>query len=321
MANRSGVTSSILACCAVVANGCDIVRDPMTLDVDDGPIAVHAMLADGERRIAVLVTRYESPGELDRTPRLVAVAGADVRVTGEGQTITLDSDRTAEGCIDVDPYGVNEVPAPLAPGCYTGRAEDAIVAGAQYELHISLDDGTIITGETEVPRPVTVRTPEAGARIEVRSIYPGDDPAPLYALAWSHVGPDRAVRLWLEVDYEDCQGPWTTENPDSSAFWGPAFGPSEGIDLTGRDSADVGGWYLACNGPTPDEIDGALRFAVFDLAYARYLDTLAQSTSIALPEASLGVSGAAGVFAAAATTRVPVRLILSCPLDLCPWSD
>lgn len=326
MAIRSGVTSprvrrALLACLAVAAGGCDLVRDPTAIDVDDGPIAVHAMLVAGERRIAVLVTRYESGEEFGRTHRLVPVPGADVRVTGADQTITLDVDGTAESCIDNGAYGVTEVPASLASGCYTGWAEDAVVAGAQYALHISLSDGTIVTGEAEVPLPVTVRTPEAGARIEVRSGYPESDTAPPHPLAWSHAGPDRAVRLWLEVDLENCQGPWTTQEPESGGLRHPAFGFPRAIDLTGRDSAEVGGWFLSCNGPPPDEVDGTLQLAVFDLAYAEYLDTLARSESIALADASIGVSGAVGVFAAAAITRVPVRVIIRCPTRACPWPD
>lgn len=326
MAIRSGVTSrplqrTLLACFAVATTGCDLVRDPAAFDVDDGPIALHAILVAGQRQIAVLVTRYESGGGFDQPAPLVAVPGATVRVTGAGQTVVLDADGTVEGCIEEDAYFGLEVPASLAPGCYTGRAEDAIAAGGQYALHISLDDGTIVTGEANVPLPVTVRTPEAGARIEIRSAFTESDVAPRQPFAWSDAGPDRAVWLWLEIDYENCQGPWTMQEPERSGFFDPAFGSLRAVDLTGRDSAEVGGWYLGCNGPPPDEIDGALRLAVFDVGYARYLDTLARSESIALADAALGVNGAVGVFTAAAVTRVPVRLIVRCPMDSCPWPD
>lgn len=336
---RRSLRHALVACCLLGAGGCEIIRDPTAIVVDDGPVAVHAMLVAGERRVAVLVTRYESvdqaSGMFGPAYRLVPVAGADVRVASGGRSITLAAGAADEDCFTLGDPIVTETPDSLAPGCYTG-ATDAIVPGAQYQLNITLPDGTAVTGEAEVPAPVVVRTPNPGATIEVRTWYDPADLAPPHPLAWTGTQPDHALKLRLEADtefldpgtfgLEGCRRAWTPQEldvglqePQAQVGFVPGLFDRvmlSSIDLTARDSADIDGWYLFCDGPLPTELDGTLQLAVFDLEYALYLDRLARSESILLEDASAGVSGAVGVFTATAITRLPVRLLV--PPDSAP---
>lgn len=284
----------------ILIGGCELAREPTPFEIDDEAVAVHAMLVAGEPRIAILVTRFEPPYQQGGNPRLLPVAGADVHVTGAGHTVTPVGDQPTEDCLDDRSFWWPDS-TPLSPGCYTAEVEGGIRAGAAYELHIVLPNGDVVTGSTEVPDPIAIRSPAEGSRLEVYREFPDGQPLQPFPLTWRDAGPDRAVHLNLEAYHPDCSLIYVF-TPNNSG--------QTSMNLTAQDSANVEGWVVSCHPqPTIGEIDGALNLAVFDTAYAHYFDHASSRGSLEPWQASLGVAGASGLFVAAAVARLPVRLV------------
>lgn len=282
---------------------CEIVREPTPFEVDEDAVSVHAMLVAGERRITVLITRFDHAGPGANPPdgnlRLVGVSGAEVHVAGAGQSLTLAGDQPAEACIHY--FFSYDDRFPLSAGCYAADVDAGIVAGTAYVLKIALSRGGIVTGSAEVPAPITIRSPQAGTTLEVAERPWDEQPLQPFPLAWDNPGADRPVHLGLEVHHPDC-GQGIPRVPFFGQF----------IDLTGRDTADVGHWAVLCTlAPASNELRGTFNLVAFDLTYANYLEEFTGGgPALDRPRASFGLTGASGIVAGGAVTRLPVRILI-----------
>ena len=286
-AHRRLPAAVALRCVGLSLGGCELLREPSPLDTAPELVAVHAMLVAGEDTARVLVTRARAPDA--PSPSVVEpVPGASVRLVRGEQRIDL-----AAGGSCAPTYGSPGEPD-LAAGCYAGAVSGGIVAGARYELEITLPGGGRIEGAATVPEPPALLAPAPGAELEVRPA-----PAPFVA-RWTTPPSGQRTEIALRAVRRDCSAMPRLRADASTPF----------LDVTGSDSAELRTGFVGCGGESmPARLDAHLILTVYDANYAAYAKAIDTSHAIARNGAAAGIRGAVGVFGSAAVASVPVVLV------------
>jgi hypothetical protein len=290
--------------------GC--LRDADPIGIDANVVAVHAVLGAGSESANVLITRPDI--DLLNPPDYRPVTGAEVRLVAGTDTTWLieDPDRACVG----SPFG----DARSGAGCYSGDLTFPIAERATYHLEIELADGGRITGSTRVPAAPALARPAAGSRIPLacnsaESCFGQDIAGPPFVMpvarfqvTWQ--ASDEVQRFHVLVSPSR-----VVLNGDSHAgqvcllgsrFAYPHFS-------TTADSIDWRIENISCGEPlVPARFDSLVADVVvtaLDPGYARYLEAIAQGSSVRATSVSEGLDGAYGVFGAAARGTERITLI------------
>jgi hypothetical protein len=197
--------------------------------------------------------------------------------------------------------------------------------GSAYDLSIRLAGGATIQGRATALSPLRLESHGQGARIHVSTrAYSGGfeegTRIPL-RLRGAEGAPGATVDFVPRVVYS--RGKALTE------FYCSVEYPRAAVFTRGSEGdLDFRLYGLACTPRTPsgtqpdpqfrvDSVRAAMRVVAFDSAYARYVN-LQNFDAVALREASEGVTGAVGLFAAAARVDTEVMLIPCVPGQSCP---
>lgn len=273
-----------LALAAVAIGACGFVRDPVAVDVP-GSIQVHSVLVAGASTATVLITRL-NPEAVSSTvrPRPHPVQDATVRLIRGGDTLRLVAGAGGEACVSQGFFGETDEPLRLAAGCYTALAPEAVESGATYELRVDLPSGDEVHGIAVIPELPRLLTPEPGTRL--------GEP---FKGRWAPI-PNRLFEIHLDPDAEECRG-LLKENE----------GPGATTSLTVLDVDSITAWpVVGCDGAVPDPVTADLVLTVYDAPLTHHLSV--GSGSIGADNASVGLTGAFGIFAGAAQDRVSVTL-------------
>lgn len=290
-------------------------REPDVVGYREKSFAVHAVLAAGDERAAVVLTRF-TPGQMELPER---VAGATVRLTRGGQTLELRE--AASGPPRCAPGGPGPEPGPDAHvGCYTTEVPGGVQPGERWTLEARFPGGPTATGVVVVPEPPALSEPADGLRVPVSNrgepIAEPNGELPVLAsvpLGWS--APAGTGRLEVVLRARAAFA-GVGAVPQASCMLN-GFSPG-GIDVLGSTLRELRLYAVDCHTPTPpgrvawDSIDAELVMTAFDSAYARYvreLDRFEGNDAIRPEHATAGVVGAYGLFAGAATVRRRLLLI------------
>lgn len=288
---RLGVAAAVV----LAGTGCDFTRAPTALELDGPTLGVHAVLEAGAASVDVLVTWTRVAGGLDG-PLTEPAPGASVRlVRGVDTMMALPLPADEASCVQ-PPEGADRLP--LRPGCYRAAVPNAIAPGDRFELLVRLG-GRVVEGSATVPAPPLVHAPFAGdtLRVGVTGPIPGTSDA--VTPRWS-AALNRYVELSFVSASAACQVFIRRSAEDFGTVW---------LEVADADSATVMPFALGCGQGAPEVVPAHLHVAVFDTAYARYArDRAHRDGSVPQRRASPGLSGAVGVFGAAATARIPVFL-------------
>jgi hypothetical protein len=303
---RARFAFALLAVCVATLPACELVRDPTPLEVTTERVAVHSVLIAGDSQAVVMLTRIPAVSR-GQPLRPLPVSGATVRITGAGRTVSLGATGRWQDCIE-EFAGASAEAETLKDACYVGIVPGGIVGGEVYELRVDrTSSADIITGRTEMPRPVEIRSPAAGATLEFRTDATSPPSVPALALTWSDPPAGHALHLRLKINHPTCFNSGLVEVDGRGQDIHVSTGTS--LDLTGRDSVSVRGWYLSCAPlPSATQFDGALHFALYDASYTRH-SLIYGPSSLPLEDVSIGLNGAIGVFGSVAVARLPVRVI------------
>ncbi|HEX8671795.1 MAG TPA: DUF4249 family protein [Longimicrobium sp.] len=287
-----------IAALAVLVAGCELARDPVTIDVERRELMVHSVLEAGSDTVAVLLTRVAVEGD-SVAPSAQPVSGAAVRITGGGESVLL-GEASARCLADAG-----------AAGCYTGIVRGGVRAGETYALDIRVPGGEEARGSARVPLAPVGESPAAGARIGVRR-RPERVPAATIPVRWRGAGGAGriGVGLVLRTLY-----PRTLDIPPSSCtipqntLWrSPA-----------TDTATLVLYQPAlCHTPEgpvePDSVRAGILVVAYDSAYARYEELVRTYPGKPLQRDrfAAGVTGALGVFAGVARAEREIVLV---PVD------
>ena len=293
-------TALAAAVCTALA-GCDLQRAPTPLEFTQEQVTVHSMLVAGADSAAVLLTRV-LPGP-QANPRSRPLEGAAVRIVAGRDTLhLLPQGHGADACNGGGHYG--RIEHHLGPGCYMAAVPGGVGAGESYELIVDLPGGGRIHGTATVPDVPVLMSPDAGTEFETRDV-PSSDIPPAVLTRWAPVGPEMRLELRLDLDHPDCTVDLDFE--EGGVQFGLWPWPYE---VTGRDSVSLRIVLLSCYEPVDiTRLDGRLVLTAFDSAYSRYVQK-AMNRSTRVDAASVGITGALGVFAGAASADVPVVIIL-----------
>ena len=276
---------------------CELVREPMAVQLTEDRVAVHAVLVAGDTTAAVLLSLIPATADLFGPPEWIPVADAQVRLTRGSDTLvlTVDADTTVNPCFAGPLH--NQSPArELRPGCYTARVPGGVVSGAEFGLLIDLPGHGRVEGRTIVPTAPTILEPQAG------TILPqGQAGEPTFHVEWTPLEDARAAELRLGAREDAC----------TVYISAGSFVHVESRILLDVRSVDIGA-AVQCTEPT-DPVPADIVVTAFDAAYSRYLEVFARNRPMS--DAALGISGPAiGVFGSAASARQPV----SFSADLAP---
>jgi len=254
------------------------------LEFSQEQITVLALLQAGDS-VANVYMRHTLAGrdEITGRPPEEPLTGATVRLLHGTNTVILRDTGSQNHCAPDNPVD----------GCYTVSLPQRIAALETYELLIDLPGGGFVRGHATVPAPPIIRAPAAGATLEYGGFLPRPPAAPT-TVRWNLALPAARTEVAVNVPGLRC-----------------TFAAESWHDATGLDSLSLFPWQLGCDGALGDrEHPGEVVVTVYDSVYARYYRETARERYGLRPEhARAGIEGALGVFAGAATARVPVRLV------------
>jgi hypothetical protein len=273
---------------ALLANGCE--RSPTLIDVAQRSIAMHALLIAESDSATVLLTRpARATGQLG-SARTEPVVNAHVRLVHGADTIFLSSTR---GCVRT--LGMDADTAANA-GCYSGRVPGGVRPGGTYGLLAIVPGEAPIHGTTRVPVPPQILEPDPTAEPPVLSLR-GRGPSPTaLTTRWSGAEPRARTELRFVTDPGDCI---SIEQPHQR--WGPYVAVIGADTVTVMASTSCGQRLLA------GRYAARLVVTVYDENYTRYLTATDELLRHLTTQA--GITGALGVFGAAASSAVPVVLL------------
>lgn len=306
----------ILLGLALLASGCDFLRDPTQIDVRGSETIVHSVLRAGSDTVAVLLQRAE-PATGGNGPRIVPVSGAAVRIAGGGASVLLaEAPSGFPSCIrgERNPLG-EALGDSIRAGCYAAVLPGGVRAGERYELRIELAGGERIEGTTVVPGAPEILAPDANARFEVRTQI-----APPYGAGVGEI-PVR-VRVSAGTGGAEAGLATLTAFEDGRAAPDARCRIEHGSGIR-RTPADPDTLRIRIINPIDcaqqvesgyrrvewDSLHVRLLVAAYDTAYVRYVESLYDGETVARGRASAGVMGALGVFGGAATAERPVTLV------------
>jgi hypothetical protein len=261
-------------------------RDPTIVELSDRNIVVHALLVGGDDSARVLVTRPATATLFDAP---IGLRGAHVTLNTPTQTIIF----TQSGSC----FSVNAVPGEdihTNDGCYTAAVPGGIVYGASYDLEIVVPGRPIIRGSTVVPAQPVIHSPSPN--IEVSYSTEAAVGGPAVQFEWTVSDDDAPVTLHLEGTASNCQ----------FGFRGESLGLLPHFALRGSVSLLAEPLLWNCAEP-PARVPAQFVITAFDDNYDVYLRNFDES--ISAEAASIGLSGAFGLFASAARTAIPVELV------------
>jgi hypothetical protein len=275
---RTPLVASLL----LASSGCE--RAPTNVDVTAHSITVHAVLSAGSDTATVLVTRPSPQRKAHQPSGTLPVKNAHVRLVHGADTVVLSSTRSCWS-------NVGEV---TAAGCYAAHVPGGIRAAATYELLVNIRGEEPIHGSTRVPPPPLILEPAESAAPPVLRMTP---PTVLTA-RWSGADADSRTELRFAADRADCTA--FIARPDGDAGF-------LHIAVTGPDTATVIA-AVHCGQPPADSYAARFVVTVYDDSYTRYAERLGESSQPS--RTSVGLTGAFGVFGAAASSATPVVLTM-----------
>ncbi len=300
------LTRIVAAAALLSAAGCSFLRDPTPVEAMGEQPSVHALLVTGSDTVKLLLQRV-GPGVAGQEPVVVRpIPGAEVILQVGGESVRLaEAPAGFSGCVSPSVGAVNTTTA----GCYAAVLPGGVRPGAAYDLRIRLSGGATIEGRATALPALRM---EAPARIQVAA-RGFDDPTlvPL-RLRGAEGAPGAAVDFIPRVVYS--RGQALTDFFCSVEYPRTAVFPREpGGDVS------VPLFGLSCVPRTPtgaqpdpqfrvDSVRATLRALAFDSAYVRYAN-IQDEQAVSLREAQEGVTGALGLFAAAARAESEVMLI------------
>jgi hypothetical protein len=308
--------------------GCELIRPPTQIDLEEDHVQVHAMLWAGSDTAMALVEEVGVEGMAARTR---PVSGARIRISNPVRGVALrEAPAGFRAC--VERYDFTREPAPKAsigPGCYAGILPAGARSGESYTLSITLPDGRQVAGRTTVPFPPELVTPAAGARLRTRRIYRGNEGiADSLVLRWrvrqggmrAHpvVLPGAVYRQGEVVSGGRCE--LYLVGMDHAVLDARLRGP-RADSLRARLHVDRCRLGSTSTAPAlrPDSLEAFILITAFDSAYTTYAEDTERvlnsgaGSGIREGRASAGLTGAYGVFGSAATTRRRVMLVFSEP--------
>ncbi len=311
MALLNRVNRGLLLTCLVA--GCDFLRQPTPLELSGEQILVHSLLLAGSDTVSVYLTRSR-PGLGTPAPSVQPISGAEVRIMGPAGSIRLAEDPPGLPRCFVENTGLQ--PA-TQPGCYGAVLRGGVQAGGRYELQIGLPGGGTIEGMAVVPQPLAILAPGRDARVLAQT--PSTNRSELYGSVqsrWTRSGDAGRVDFRIEslaVFRNGVRVPYARCGFETSTV------ASGRVDARATDSAFVGFQVLNCfeepaSGTLrpiePDSIQARFVITAFDTAYTRYAEVISKD-AVERRHLSVGVRGALGVFAGAATSEQRITVLLN----------
>lgn len=286
---------------AFLLAGCGFGENPIAPRDMEPRVVVHSVLQAGADTVAVLLTRTASHFRQGPSGPADPLTGASVRIIADGDTLQLTEQSAAANRCGHHGAQLSEGPGGKGGvGCYLAALPGGVRAGESYELVIDHPEHSTIQGRATVPTPPALHEPVALVAIEVgTNSNVGERLEPLH-IRWSNVEPGRRLELTIRTGEEGC---WVAIQV------GRRHGDLFGVELTGLDSAAVVRRWIHCGQQElADSYPAYLYLTAFDGAYTAYQQKNTGFGSTPQAEASMGVVGALGVFAGAATTRIPITL-------------
>jgi hypothetical protein len=313
------VLTRILAAAALVsAAGCSFMRDPTPVEAMGEQPSVHALLMTGTDTVKVLLQRVGAAPRGQEPVSARPILGADVSLVVGGETVKLASSPAGfSGCV-TQSFG-SQLPAD-ASGCYAAVRPGGVKPGAEYALRIRLPEGGTIEGKTTALAALRVESPAAGARIQVTARTFDGGSNDFTRLPVRVRGAERAAGVSIDLIplavYS--RGQRITDFQCSVDY---PRGALFRHDAQGTITLPISAVHCVPRTPDPqfrtDSVRATLRAVAFDSAYVRYLEAQEQN-SVSAREVTVGVTGAIGLFAAAARAEQEVVLIPCQPNQLCP---
>jgi hypothetical protein len=296
-----------------LTTGCDFLREPSPVELSGEEVLVHSLLLTGSDTVSVYLTRSR-PGRGTPVPVIQPISGADVRIVGSGGSVRLAEDPPGLPRCFVQNTGLQ--PA-TQPGCYGAFLPGGVKPGARYELQIALPGGGTIEGTAVVPQPLVILTPEHQHRILAQT--PNSERPEIYGSVqtrWGGSGDVGRVQFGIESLAVLRNG---VRVPSASCGFETTSVVPRGVDARATDSAFVGFQVLNCfeepaSGTLrpiePDSIQARFVITAFDTAYTRYAEVISKD-AVERRHLSVGVRGALGVFAGAATSEQRITVLLN----------
>lgn len=283
---------------------CDVEPDPVTIELEDSVLGVYSMLVEGERRVRVLVVRFSEELPVGNGG-VLPVDHAEVRLLRDGRASQLGP-TDAEECVGT--RSVHVVQA--GDGCYTARLDRPVAAGEVFDLRVRLADGGLVEGRAVVPGTPGVRLPEPGDTIRLSGerfprgrttirLTPPPDAASL----------ELAVRNSKEPDCRVSLGSRGASSLDVLGTGGTVrVLPTEADSVSVTVEAtclDDEGHRLPIG-----TLGSSLHALAHDTAYTRYATELVvDGHDLPADQASAGLTGAVGYFAASGRATVPIEVV------------
>lgn len=299
--SRRALRGALAAGLAAGLAGCDSAGTPTgPRKVFQERVVVHSVLMAGADTVSVVLTSTSSFFSGDGRSTSKTLSGATVRLVAGGDTIPFVEqaellNRCAVRRSPTDPR--------LGTGCYLAALPGGVQAGATYELSIETVAHGTVRGRAKVPTAAVLLEPVALTELTVadQSHWRGEVRDPVM-VRWHGAEPGRRLELSLRTRAEGCRVAF-------SVGW--RYGENIGVELAGPDTASLHSRWLFCPGGEPAESYPAdIYLTVYDSAYTSYMSHLRIYGSTPRHRAAFGVEGALGVFAGAATTTVPVTLVV-----------
>ncbi|HEV2149707.1 MAG TPA: DUF4249 family protein [Longimicrobiaceae bacterium] len=311
----------LLGLLGLLLAGCELLRPPTDIDVPD-QVQLHYVLRAGSDTVAVLI---EEAGTRAGALGVRPVSGARVRIAGGGVEVELREAPTGfPACKTLPNFGFEQPTTPTAiqSGCYAAVLPGGVRVGETYTLRAELPGGGLVTGRNTVPRPPEVVRPAEGGRLRIRR-PPHDSWGEIvpFAVTWRIEAPGEQVALRVL---------------NGTAYRGGAAAPGVRCDLYVTDEGDrlrgdgvlsgIGGDSIVLRGAMPgcrsgspsqapvrpDSVDAAIHLVVLDTALARY-GRLTSQQGIRAEHASIGITGANGVFGSTAAASRSIRFVFEAP--------
>lgn len=307
------LTRTLAAAALLAAAGCSFLRDPTPVEFTGDHASVHAVLVTGSDTARLLLQRV-GPGNRGSGEPVSAhpISGAEVTLETGTQSVRL-AETPSAGCVAASLGAAT--PAAVA-GCYAAVLPGGVRPGAAYSLRIRLPGGGTIEGKATALSALRLESHPAGTRILVKNrTYSGNVDESTHVplrLGGAEGAPGTAVEFVPRVVYSRGQALTefycSVEYPRGFVF---PRDPQGGVSLRL--------FGVTCVPRTPsgtqpdpqfrvDSVRATLRVVAFDSAYTRYV-AIQEEDAVARRQASAGVTGALGLFAAASRAETEVMLI------------
>jgi hypothetical protein len=270
--------------------------EPTLIELQEGAIQVHAIVHAGSDTTSVTVMRgRRSTTGADDFDYIDPVTNAMVRLVHAQDTTVLVQGRM---CIHSFFPGQSPGTTRLNNGCYSAAVSGGIRVGTTYELRIDVPGEAPIFGSARVPAPVIIQSPSAGTELQIDTTSSSFVVYSPVLVRWAHPEQSQYVTLRFQADRAQCE-----LHIAQPGQFGSRIGA---VETVGVDTVSVQLFGSECG--TTQREPARLIVTVFDTAYTRYVRLL-QEDAVRLRDAAAGITGALGVFSAAASASVPVVLV------------